>query len=272
MTNIIEAKHGKFLVLPNDALGKALIENHDFEPHFYNIVKNVVKDGDTCLDCGANLGYHTVTLSKLVGRTGKVISFEPLRIIYQQLNGNVFLNDLRNVYCVNAAIGNENKMIQMDFVDVDATQINIGATKVGTGGDVVEMIRIDDIISNGVSFMKVDVQGSELLLLAGAEILIKNSRPIMFVEVEHEWLTYFNESSESLLNKLLSLDYILIRINTDYPCDHVAIPREKKHLMESILKDVGHPIDIIDGKSVSLKFDRTGNHWHILYGSYTVNY
>lgn len=271
MPNIIEAKHGKFLVLPNDALGKALIENHDFEPHFYNVVKNIVKDGDTCLDCGANLGYHSVALSKLVGRTGRVISFEPLRIIYQQLNGNVFLNDLRNVYCVNAAIGNENKMIQMDFVDVDATQINIGATKVGTGGDVVEMIRIDDIISNGVSFMKVDVQGSELLLLAGAETLIKNSRPIMFVEVENNWLSCFNESSESLLNKLLSLDYILVRINTDYPCDHVAIPREKKHMLDSIMKDVGYPIDIIDAKRVTVNFDRKDGFWNILYGSYAIH-
>jgi FkbM family methyltransferase len=257
-------------VLPNDSLGKALIENRDFEPHFYNVVKNIVKDGDTCLDCGANLGYHTVTLSKLVGRTGKVISFEPLRIIYQQLNGNVFLNDLRNVYCLNAAVGNERKLIQMDYVDVDATQINIGATKVGVGGDVVEMVRIDDIISNGVSFMKVDVQGSELLLLAGAETLIKNSRPIMFVEVENNWLRCFNESSESLLNKLLSLDYILARINTDYPCDHVAIPREKKHMLDIIMKDAGYPIDIIDGKSIQIHFNRQ-SHSNILYGSYTVN-
>ena len=181
------------------------------------------------------------------------------------------VDDLRNVYCINAAIGNENKMIQMDFVDVDVTQINIGATKVGTGGDVVEMVRIDDIISNGVSFIKIDVQGSELLLLAGADNLIKNSRPIMFVEVENNWLSCFNESSESLLNKLLSLDYILVRINTDYPCDHVAIPREKKHMLDSIMKDVGYPIDIIDAKRVTVNFDRKDGFWNILYGSYAIH-
>jgi hypothetical protein len=118
--------------------------------------------------------------------------------------------------------------------------------------------------------MKVDVQGSELLLLAGAETLIKNSRPIMFVEVENNWLRCFNESSESLLNKLLSLDYILVRINTDYPCDHVAIPREKKHMLDSIMKDVGYPIDIMDGKSIQIHFNRQ-SHSNILYGSYTVN-
>ena len=147
MPTITDTVHGKFMVLPNDSLGQALIQKNDFEPHFYNIAKNVIKPGDICLDCGANLGYHTITMAKLAGSSGKVISFEPLRVIYQQLCGNVFINDLRNVFCFNVALGNENKMIQMDYVDVDRPQgINIGATKIGGGGDVVQMIKIDEVI------------------------------------------------------------------------------------------------------------------------------
>lgn len=272
MANIIEAKRGKFLILPNDALGQALINKGDFEPHFYNVAKNVIKEGDICLDCGANLGYHTVTMAKLVGKTGKVIAFEPLRVIYQQLSGNVFMNGLRNVITLNVAVGNEQKIIQMDYVDVDNPNgVNIGATKIGAYGDRVEMIPIDSVIQNGVSFIKIDVQGSEVILLHGANQLIKNSRPVMFVEVEDTWLRYFGQCAESLLNTIMSLDYILVRINNEYPCDHVAIPREKKHLLGDIMKDVGHPIEVIDGKSISLNFDR--NDWQktINYGSYTVN-
>lgn len=272
MNTIAETKHGKFLVLLNDSLGQALINKKDFEPHFYNVAKNVIKEGDICLDCGANLGYHTVTMAKLVGKAGKVIAFEPLRVIYQQLNGNVFLNDLRNVIALNVAVGNEQKIIQMDYVDVDhPIGVNIGATKIGKYGDMVEMIKIDDVIQNGVSFMKIDVQGSEVFLLDGAENLIKNARPVMFIEVENQWLTCFGQTSETLLNKIMSLDYILVRINTEYPCDHVAIPREKKHLLEHIMKDVGHPIDVIDGKSISVKFDRTDGQRDINYGSYIIN-
>jgi|LakMenEpi03Aug12_release.lakeMendotaPanAssembly.Ray.scaffolds.fasta_scaffold16917_6 FkbM family methyltransferase len=271
MPNIIEARHGKFLILPNDALGQALMNNGDFEPHFYNVAKNVIKPGDICLDCGANLGYHAVTMAKMVGPAGKVLAFEPLRVIYQQLCGNVFINDLRNVFCFNVALGNENKMIQMDYVDVDRPQgINIGATKIGGGGDVVQMIKIDEVISSGVSFLKIDVQGSEIFLLEGAEKLIQNSRPIMFIEVENQWLNCFGQSSETLLNKILSLDYILVRINNEYPCDHVAIPREKKDLLDIIMKDVGYPIQIVDGKSVKLNFDRTDWQKEINYGGFEV--
>jgi hypothetical protein len=272
MPQIAETKHGRFLVLPNDALGQALLNKGDFESHFYNVAKNVVKFGDTCIDCGANLGYHTVTLSKLVGANGKVLSFEPLRVIFQQLSANVFFNDLRNVFTLNCAIGDQRGVIQMDYVDIDNRRgVNIGGTKVGTGGDMVEMVKLDNLAIENVSFIKIDVQGSEVMLLRGAEELIKKSRPIMFVEVENNWLNCFGETSETLLNKLMSLDYILIRINTEYPCDHVAVPREKKDLIPAIVKDLGHPYDIIDGKSISVQFDRDGSQRHINYGSYQVN-
>lgn len=272
MPNVIEAKRGKFLILPNDALGQALINKGDFEPHFYNVAKNIIKEGDICLDCGANLGYHTVTMAKIVGPKGRVVSFEPLRVIYQQLNGNVFMNDLRNVIAINAAVGDERKMVQMDYIDVDNPNgVNIGATKIGVNGDVVEMVLIDNVIQSGVSFVKIDVQGSEVALLNGAMEMIKNSRPVMFVEVEDTWLRYFQQSAESLLNKIMSLDYVLVRINNEYPCDHVAIPREKKSLLDQIMKDVGHPTEIIDGKSISLYFDRTDWQRTINYSGFQVH-
>lgn len=271
MPTITNTVRGQFLVLPNDALGKTLIENKDFEPHFYNIAKNVVKEGDICLDCGANLGYHTVTLSKLVGATGKVFSFEPLRVIFQQLNGNVFLNDLRNVLCINAALGDENKLIQMDYIDVDDPNgINVGGTKVGSGGDITRMVRLDEFSIKNIAFMKIDVQGSEVKLFNGGMNTINESRPIIFIEVENHWLNCFNETSESLLNKILSFNYLIVRINNEYPCDHVAIPREKSHMLETIMKDVGFPYDVIDGKSVKVNFDRTENR-SIIYGSYITN-
>jgi hypothetical protein len=92
----------------------------------------------------------------------------------------------------------------------------------------------------------------------------------MFIEVENQWLNCFGQSSETLLNKILSLDYILVRINNEYPCDHVAIPREKKDLLDIIMKDVGYPIQIVDGKSVKLNFDRTDWQKEINYGGFEV--
>lgn len=267
---VTDSRYGKFMVFPNDAIGKTLIEQQEFEPHFTQVVNTVVGAGDLCIDCGANLGLHTVTLANAVGSTGEVIAVEPLRVIYQQLSGNVFLNGLSNVTTVNAALGNELKQVQMEPLQLEGSFINIGGTKVGQGGDWVNMITIDSMeIGNDVSFMKLDVQGNEVNLLEGAKATIERSRPVMFVEVEENWLRCFGTSSEKLLNKLLGLDYILLRVKTPYPCDHVAIPREKEHLVAKVIENLDYEVDVIDAGSVELSFAGSIRP-DIIYHSYTT--
>jgi len=55
--------------------------------------RQLVQPGWSILDIGANMGAHTIALARLVGPTGKVLSFEPQRIIFQALCANVALND-----------------------------------------------------------------------------------------------------------------------------------------------------------------------------------
>ncbi len=268
---IADSTHGKFAVFPNDAIGKMLLTGKTFEPHFYQVASVVVRPGDTVIDCGANLGLHTVTLSKLVGPEGTVISVEPLRIIFQQLCCNVFLNELWNVVTANVALGKEAKMVSMDPIHLDRPEINIGGTKVGTGGDSVAMIMLDMMNApSNVSFMKLDVQGNEVNLLDGAAETIARARPVMFVEIEDHWLRCFDTSSEELMNKLLGMDYILLRIKTEYPCDHVAVPKEKSIIADAIINNLNYPVDVISGKSVKLDFSGSVEP-SIIYNTFTVS-
>lgn len=270
MVTIAEAKAGRFMVFPNDSLGKALLEKGDFEPHFAALIRNIIKPGDLCLDVGANLGYHTVQMAKATGTSGRVISFEPLTVVFQQMCGNCFLNDLRNVLPFNFAVGDMNGVVQMDAVNYDGGGINIGMTKVGVGGDHVQIRMLDTMGLNRVAFIKLDVQGCEVKFLQGAAKTINSSRPIMFVEVENNWLQCFGSNSEILLNKFLQMDYLLLRINTEYPCDHLAVPKEKESLIHEFTKDLHCSYDLIKGRAVQVSFDR-GDQWgHVLYKSYKV--
>lgn len=274
MPSIVTTKNGQFMVLPNDAIGKHLTKHGDFEPHFRCIAEHVIVSGmadgkSTCVDAGANIGYHTVGMAKLLNGTGQVFSFEPQKIICQQLSGNVFLNDLRNVTTINAALGDMNGVITMDYIDVDQEDINIGGTKIGAGGCKSKMITLDSLGLNDVSFMKVDIQGCEVDFLNGARATIQTCRPVMFIEVENHLLTCFSASAEILLNTLLSLDYLVVRINNEYPCDHIAIPVEKEWLVSVLSERLGS-VDVIRGKSVKVKFDRPDAQPDILYGTYEV--
>lgn len=269
MITVVTARAGRFLIFENDALGKALLTKGDFEPHFLQIARQVVRLGDLCLDLGANLGYHSVTLARLTGPEGVVLAFEPQRIIFQQLCGNAFLNDVRNIHVFNAAVGAVDGVIQMDAVDYDQSQVNIGCTKVGQGGDTATMMRLDSLKLEGVKFIKLDIQGCEESFLTGAAATIAKSRPVMFVEIEEYLLRCFGSSSEQLINRLLAMDYVLVRIMNDYPCDHLAVPAEQAHLIPRYLKDMDCPHAIIMGRSVRLRMDHPA-HPAAIYGTHEV--
>lgn len=237
------------MVLANDSLGKALIKDQDYEPHFFQVISKIVKPGDVVIDCGANLGYHTVTLGKLVGNFGKVISFEPQRLIYQQMCGNVFLNELRNVVALNNAVGDSEKEIQMERIDYSGVDINIGCTKLGDGGDRARMLTLDGVVESlglanyNISFIKADIQGCEVMMLDGAAKLIARCRPHMFVEVEG-WLRSFGQTEDTLKKKLIDMGYVLVQIQNDWPTDHICVPVEKESTIPDIIKDLIWPTRI----------------------------
>lgn len=247
--DITYTKQGNFMVLANDSLGKALIKDQDYEPHFFQVISKIVKPGDVVIDCGANLGYHTVTLGKLVGNFGKVISFEPQRLIYQQMCGNVFLNELRNVVALNNAVGDSEKEIQMERIDYSGVDINIGCTKLGDGGDRARMLTLDGVVESlglanyNISFIKADIQGCEVMMLDGAAKLIARCRPHMFVEVEG-WLRSFGQTEDTLKKKLIDMGYVLVQIQNDWPTDHICVPVEKESTIPDIIKDLIWPTRI----------------------------
>ena len=74
-TNYAQVWAGKMFLHPNDAFRLSIYGIHG--AHDFKIIKNNVKDGDNVIDLGANIGYFTLILAKLVGPTGKVFAFEP---------------------------------------------------------------------------------------------------------------------------------------------------------------------------------------------------
>jgi FkbM family methyltransferase len=155
-------------------------------------------DGVVAVDCGANVGVHTVEWAKFMTGWGRVLAFEPQDRIFYALAGNVALNNLFNATPHHAAVGARSGQIPVPILDylVPASygSLEIACVKGRTPEDIgqvvdregflapVEVVAIDDLSLPRLDLLKVDVEGMEMDVLAGAAETIEACRPAMIVE------------------------------------------------------------------------------------------
>jgi FkbM family methyltransferase len=199
-------RHGLFMYSRNDAfVGRGLDlygEWCDFE---IQAMRPHVKLGDTVIDVGANIGTHTVAFANMVGPTGTVHAFEPQRRLYQMLSGNVALNALEPVYCHQAAVGDAMGEMQLPALPSPDVTFNFSAVSLmqdDKSGDTVPLVTLDSLELAQCSMVKIDVEGMETLVLAGAKRLIETCKPVIYVENNDQ------ETSARLAKMLPEIDYV----------------------------------------------------------------
>jgi hypothetical protein len=74
-----------------------LIRDESLEPLESQTLRNLIKPGDTLIDIEAHFGWYTTLMSKLTGPSGKVIPFEPLPNMFEELEKNIILNGMTNI-------------------------------------------------------------------------------------------------------------------------------------------------------------------------------
>jgi FkbM family methyltransferase len=245
---------GIFAGLANDEIVKLISTGVDYEPHLISAFSALIDSGDVVLDIGANIGYHSVVMSRLVGSQGVVYAFEPQELIYRFLCANTVLNNSLNVVPTRAAVGNANGFLSLSPIDYSVANLNSGCQRISSGGEKVSVITLDSFeFDRPPSFVKIDAQGAEPHIISGALSLLSSKyRPIICFEVEDIWLRALGTNTNVLLNLLLSLNFLLIRIKTSYPCDHIAVPHERASVVLKKLEDFDFPLEIINGSKISV--------------------
>ena len=199
-------RYGKIMYNQLDEyVGKSLRLYGEFSQGEADLFEQLVKPGHIVVEAGANIGSHTIHLAQLAGDTGQVWAFEPQRLVFQLLAGNIALNSLTNVHCLQKCLGDVNGgTVMVPVLDVNKEN-NWGGLALGsfTEGEPVEVITIDSLNLPGCNFFKIDVEGMELQVLRGAEATIKKYRPIIYTEADRE------DKNTALFAYLRSLDYQL---------------------------------------------------------------
>lgn len=199
----------QLLVDPRDEVVAAeLLQHGVWEPFETSMFCSTVKPGMTVVDVGAHVGYYTLLAARRVGESGRVVAFEPDPSNCALLRRNVAQNGFADrVSVVQAAVGGETGSVTL-FRDT----FNLGAHSLERGNVVgADSVRVPAVTlgralaSEGVDHidvLKVDVQGAEAGVVAGADGLLRARPQRMFIELWPAGLARFGTNPKELLSDL----------------------------------------------------------------------
>jgi len=152
-----------------------------YEPVETAYVKAVVRPGFVAVDIGANIGYYTTLLAKLVGNSGMVYAFEPDKENYQVLRRNIEANGLTNVVAENLAVCDRTCEIKL-FYSGDKGDQRTYDSNDGRKYIAIKATSLDDYFrekNTRIDFIKVDIQGSEGEALLGMRKALRDNPDVI---------------------------------------------------------------------------------------------
>lgn len=159
----------------------------EYEPFISDVVSRLIREGDTCVDAGANFGWYTTLMAERVGNDGAVHSFEPIPATFAELRTNTgLLGEPTCVQINQLALSDADAEAAICFFEGQPT----GHASLVSDGSVstsikCTTIRLDSYLAENsvvkVDVLKADVEGAELDLLKGASSIFKQEVPPVIV-------------------------------------------------------------------------------------------
>ncbi len=222
-TALIRLKYGHRIYVDSRdiTIGMNMMIRGEWEAHYTELVRKIVKKGDTVVDVGANYGYYSVITGWQVGNSGQVYAFEPNPVVFNFLNKSlkangfftnkmaksfqVGLSDYEGVSTFSFLDGDfgggsmftpENRIVKekFDVIDVDISTMDI---------------QLKDVKS--LDFVKIDAEGAEVSIIKGMQSLISRS-PNLKILMEF-YPNYIKKHStvESFVDELVKYGFVFYR-------------------------------------------------------------
>lgn len=154
------------------------------EPLEVAVFKQYIKPTDTVFDVGANVGTHALLAAKLAPQ-GQVFAFEPGARAFAALEKNARLNKVENITLYNAAVSNETGSWTLHQPGRSDEQSFL--VPAAGAGAAIKTVALESILRDKnlttINFLKIDVEGAELLVLRSLSVGLAKVEKIFFENI-----------------------------------------------------------------------------------------
>jgi FkbM family methyltransferase len=214
----------------SDAIGYSILVGRVFDPCVTEVIHRLVDPGDVVVDVGANVGYLTSLAAARAGRLGRVIAVEPHPAVFGLLQSNVesWSGDPRLAPIELHRLALSDRAGVGTIVGGPHFEWNMGLSKLaereadGQQSHEVQLRRVDELLARSpVGLLKVDVEGHEAAVLAGAGGLLEQHlvRDIIF----EDHIEYPSEAA-AIVERA---GYHLVSLSNDLRGLHLTPPAER---------------------------------------------
>lgn len=165
-------------------IGECLLATGRYEPHVLPIFLEALREGDSVLDIGANIGIYSLLAAQRVGKKGTVVAIEPVAKNVRSLCAGILANGFKNISVVPVAASDKSSAIAVLRHSDSSNGIVDSHVNFSGDCDYVPTQRLDALLGGlkRLDVMKIDIEGHEPHAWAGLKSLVQLHRPMIFTE------------------------------------------------------------------------------------------
>lgn len=235
----VRTRHGFVMELAlSEFVDRTIYCTGEWEPWETKIIVDTLKPGGHFVDVGANIGYFTLLAASIVGKQGKIFSFECNPDTVEVLKRNIALNGFATIMLTEAAVGEAPGTASIASREIgnrggDFVRFSEDGTNRFDGGDdaaaadnqrhiQVPVLRVDTVLDDiQIDMIKVDIEGAEAKALRGMTGLFSAPRslPDIIFEITPDYIRAAGDDPKAMLDMLKGHGYTIYRTDADIPVE-----------------------------------------------------
>jgi FkbM family methyltransferase len=240
--NYHENQSIKLNCFKNCVISVELFLNKIWEPHMHRVFEKYITKNSIVIEGGAYIGVHTLKLAYL---SRYVYAFEPMPQSNTTLLNNIKLNNIENVFVYRKGLSDKPGTTTYEWSEVDNPGCSgLANNPLGKPNSrnlfenseskiEVNLINIDSLNLVQVDFIKLDIEGYEILAIKGAIETIKRCKPIIAMEVWSSGDNTFDiEYTKIYFKELLEMGYTVEHIEGP---DFLFLPIQNQSILSRII-------------------------------------